>query len=130
VAEYTAALTGITGLRLLGDPEWGTSNFQSFWIEVLPDFPLGREGLLAHLAKDDISARRGIMAAHRQPAYAHRDTGLAPLPATEQLTDHTIILPVFHQLTEGEIDRVVDSIRRAAGLPARGAAVPVGGASE
>ena len=130
VAAYTAALSGITGLRLLGDPAWGTSNFQSFWIEVLPDFPLGREGLLAHLAKDEISARRGIMASHRQPAYANRDTGLAPLPVTEQLTDHTIILPVFHQLTDAELDRVVDSIRGAAGLPARGAAMPVTGASE
>ena len=130
VAAYTAALSGITGLRLLGDPAWGTSNFQSFWIEVLPDFPLGREGLLAHLAKDEISARRGIMASHRQPAYANRDTGLAPLPVTEQLTDHTIILPVFHQLTDAELDRVVDSIRGAAGLPARGAAMPVTEASE
>jgi dTDP-4-amino-4,6-dideoxygalactose transaminase len=130
VAAYTAALSGITGLRLLGDPEWGTSNFQSFWVEVLPDFPLGREGLLAHLAKDEISARRGIMASHRQPAYANRDTGLAPLPVTEQLTDHTIILPVFHQLTDAELGRVVDSIRGAAGLPERGAAIPVAGAPE
>jgi dTDP-4-amino-4,6-dideoxygalactose transaminase len=116
VAAYTAALGDVPGLRLLGDPEWGASNFQSFWIEVLPDFPVGREGLLAHLAKDDISARRGIMAAHRQPAYANRDTGTAPLPVTDRLTDHTLILPVFHQMTDGELTRVVESIRRSAGV--------------
>jgi dTDP-4-amino-4,6-dideoxygalactose transaminase len=116
VAAYTAALGDVPGLRLLGDPEWGVSNFQSFWIEVLPDFPVGREGLLAHLAKDDISARRGIMAAHRQPAYANRDTGTAPLPVTDRLTDHTLILPVFHQMTDGELTRVVESIRRSAGV--------------
>ncbi|WP_411701165.1 DegT/DnrJ/EryC1/StrS family aminotransferase [Conyzicola sp.] len=115
-AAYTAALGDVPGLRLVGDPEWGTSNFQSFWIEVLPDFPVGREGLLAHLAKDDISARRGIMAAHRQPAYAGRDTGSAPLPVTDLLTEHTLILPVFHQMTDGELTRVVESIRRAAGV--------------
>ena len=128
VAAYTAALADVAGLRLLTDPEWGTCNFQSFWIEVLPDFPVGREGLLAHLAKDDISARRGIMAAHRQPAYAHRDTGTAPLPVTDRLTEHTLILPVFHQMTDGELTRVVESIRRAAGLQARAGALSSGGA--
>jgi dTDP-4-amino-4,6-dideoxygalactose transaminase len=118
VAAYTAALDDVAGLRLVTDPEWGTSNFQSFWIEVLPEFAIDREALLAHLAKDDISARRGIMAAHRQPAYADRDTGNVPLPVTERLTDHTLILPVFHQMTDGELTRVVDSIRRAAAMQA------------
>ena len=126
VAAYTAALDDVPGLRLLTDPEWGTSNFQSFWIEVLPDFPVGREGLLAHLAKDDISARRGIMAAHRQPAYVGRDTGNAPLSVTDRLTEHTLILPVFHQMTDGELTRVVESIRRAAGLQARANALSGG----
>jgi len=113
VAEYSARLAGVAGLRPVVDPEWGTSNFQSFWIEVLPEFPLDREELIAHLAADDISARRGIMASHRQPAYEHRDTGGAPLPATERLTDNTVILPVFHQLTDDELGRVVASIVRA-----------------
>jgi len=127
-ATYTTALADVPGLRVVGDPEYGTSNFQSFWIEVLPDFPVGREGLLAHLAKDDISARRGIMAAHRQPAYAQRDTGTAPLPVTDRLTDHTLILPVFHQLTDGEQTRVIESIRRAAGVQAPAPVLSTGGA--
>ena len=61
-------------------------------------FPTDREGLLAVLAEHDISARRGIMAAHRQPAYADHRT--APLPVTERLTDRSLILPVFHQMTD------------------------------
>ena len=78
VAAYREALAGVAGLRFSEDPPYGTSNFQSFWFEVLPDFPLGREELLERLAGDGISARRGIMAAHRQPAYAgagHRQGG-------------------------------------------------------
>jgi dTDP-4-amino-4,6-dideoxygalactose transaminase len=113
VAEYTRELADIPGLRPVADPPWGTSNFQSFWLEVLPGFPAGRDGLLARLADDGISARRGIMAAHRQPAYADRDTGTAALPATERLTDNTLILPVFHQFTADEQRRVVDSVRGA-----------------
>lgn len=120
-ATYAEALSDLEGLRLVRDPVWGTSNFQSLWLEVSPDFRLTRDALLEHLANDEISARRGIMASHLQPAYQDRDTGSADLSVTELLTDHTVILPVFHQITAEEIDRVVDSVRRAAGarVPAR-----------
>jgi len=112
---YRKALSGVEGLRFSQDPLYGTSNFQSFWVEVLPDFGLGREELLERLALDGISARRGIMAAHRQPAYAGLNTGTADLSVTERLTDHTVILPVYHQLTLDEQSRVIDSILKAAG---------------
>ena len=111
VARYTEALTGVPGLRLCGDPEHGSSNFQSFWIEVLPGFGTSCERLLEHLAVQGISARRGIMASHRQPAYAGLDTGDAELAVTNRLTDNTLILPVYHQLTDGEQDRVIDAVR-------------------
>jgi dTDP-4-amino-4,6-dideoxygalactose transaminase len=113
-AEYAARIAGIPGLRIVADPEYGTSNFQSLWVEVGDDFPLTREQLLEALAAADVSARRGIMAAHRQPAYADRDTGSAALPVTEHLTDNTLILPVFHQLTEAELTQVVDALLGAA----------------
>jgi dTDP-4-amino-4,6-dideoxygalactose transaminase len=112
-AEYAHRIADIPGLRIVTDPEYGTSNFQSLWVEVGDDFPLSREQLLAALAAADVSARRGIMAAHRQPAYADRDTGSVPLPVTERLTDNTLILPVFHQLTEAELTQVVDTLHSA-----------------
>ncbi|MDR6436350.1 dTDP-4-amino-4,6-dideoxygalactose transaminase [Paenarthrobacter nicotinovorans] len=113
-ATYTNAFAGIEGLRLVGDPDYGTSNFQSCWLEVGPEFPVGRDGLMSVLAEDGISARRGIMAAHRQPAYAGKDTGAASLDATEWLTDHTLILPLYHQLSLHDQVRVIDSVLRAA----------------
>jgi dTDP-4-amino-4,6-dideoxygalactose transaminase len=118
-ATYAEALSDVEGVRLLSDPAWGTSNFQSLWLEVSPEFPLTREQLIEHLAADEISARRGIMASHRQKAYQGRDTGTADLSVTELLTDNTLILPVFHQMTASEIDQVVDSIREAAGMRVR-----------
>ncbi|WOH16878.1 DegT/DnrJ/EryC1/StrS family aminotransferase [Paenarthrobacter sp. GOM3] len=114
-ATYANAFAGVEGLRLVSDPEYGASNFQSCWLEVGPAFPLGRDALMTRLAEDGISARRGIMAAHRQPAYAGKDTGGAELPATEWLTDHTLILPVYHQLALHDQVRVIDSVLRAAG---------------
>ncbi|HZC71217.1 MAG TPA: DegT/DnrJ/EryC1/StrS family aminotransferase [Jatrophihabitans sp.] len=112
-ATYQRALSGVEGLRVVTDPPGAESNFQSFWIEVGPRFPIDREGLLAHLASRDISARRGIMAAHRQPAYKNHPTG--PLPVTERLTDNTLILPVYHQMTDDEQSRVVAAVCGAAG---------------
>jgi dTDP-4-amino-4,6-dideoxygalactose transaminase len=110
-ARYAAAVVDLPGLRLVEDPAWGTTNFQSCWLEVLPEHPMDREELMAHLAAAGISARRGIMAAHRQPAHAHREH--LPLPVTERLTDTTMILPMFHQMTDSEHTRVCDALGSA-----------------
>ncbi|KFF60161.1 glutamine--scyllo-inositol aminotransferase [Cryobacterium sp. MLB-32] len=106
-AGYAAALAEIPGLRAVADPTWGTTNFQSFWLEVGPEYALDREQLLERLAVADISARRGIMAAHRQPAYLGHDGGTATLTATEHLNDTTLILPIYHQLTKDDQKRVI-----------------------
>ncbi len=106
-ARYRAGLRGVTGLRTVADPDYGTGNVQSFWVEVQDGYPTDRDGLLTALAEAGISARRGIMAAHRQAPYRE----LAPegsLPVTEHLTDSTLILPLYHTLTEADQDRVID----------------------
>lgn len=109
-AVYAEAISQIKGLRAVADPSYGTANFQSFWVEVEPEYPLDREGLLAALGDAEVSGRRGIMAAHLEPAYAHV---VADLPITERLTDNTLILPVFHQMTDDEQARVIDVLRAA-----------------
>jgi dTDP-4-amino-4,6-dideoxygalactose transaminase len=113
-AAYVAGLAGLKGLRFVADPPYGTTNFQSFWVEVLPGFPVSRDVLLARLADAGIAARRGIMAAHRQPAYRWRDTGNAGLAHTERLTGRTLILPVFHELDAVSMNRVMNTIHAAA----------------
>jgi dTDP-4-amino-4,6-dideoxygalactose transaminase len=111
---YQAMLFDVPGLRTVRDPAWGESNFQSFWVELDRDFPLSRNELLSALAAEGVSARAGIMAAHRQPAYV--DHPRIDLPVTERLTDNTLILPLFHTMTESEQDAVTQAVRRAAGL--------------
>ena len=113
-SRYVAGLAGLRGLRFVADPPYGTTNFQSFWVEVLPGFPVSREELLGRLADAGISAKRGVMAAHRQPAYRWRDTGNARLQHTERLTDRTLILPIFHELDPVSMNRVMNTIHAAA----------------
>ncbi|MET0931941.1 MAG: DegT/DnrJ/EryC1/StrS family aminotransferase [Aeromicrobium sp.] len=105
---YAKYVDDIDGLRAVADPIWGTSNFQSFWIEVAAPYRLDRDGLLEHLADHDISARRGIMTSHRQPAHAHGPQ--VSLPVSEHLSDNTLILPLFHQMSVPEQARVIDAL--------------------
>ena len=63
------------------------------------------------LAAEGISARRGIMAAHLEPAYAGQPH--APLPVTERLTGASIILPLHHELTDADQVRIVDVLSAA-----------------
>ena len=104
---YTKQIDEIPGLRAVSDPPWGECNFQSFWVEVDPSFPLTRDELLSRLADADVSARRGIMSSHRQPPYAARSAP-GSLPVTEWLTDNTLILPLFHQMSESEQARMIE----------------------
>ncbi|MFJ3779394.1 DegT/DnrJ/EryC1/StrS family aminotransferase [Streptomyces sp. NPDC090075] len=111
-ARYDASLHDVPGLTPVRDPAHGTSNFQSYWVLLDEDFPVGRDELLAALSEAGVSARRGIMAAHLEPAYA--DHPRAPLPVTERLTRDSLILPLFHTMTEAQQDRVVTALREQA----------------
>jgi len=113
-ARYQRLLADIPGLVTVQDPAYGATNFQSFWVMLPDDFPVNRNDLLRMLADAGVSARRGIMAAHLEPAYAGRPC--PPLPVTERITAGSLILPLFHQLTEEEQDLVVSVIHTAAGL--------------
>jgi dTDP-4-amino-4,6-dideoxygalactose transaminase len=115
-ARYQELLAGVPGLKTAADPAYGTTNYQAFWVLLPPDFPMSRDDLLGALAREGISARRGIMAAHLEPVHA--DVEHVPLPATERLTRDSLILPLFHDLTERQQDRVVAAVRAAAGLRA------------
>jgi dTDP-4-amino-4,6-dideoxygalactose transaminase len=110
--RYQCLLSQISGLRTISDPSFGLTNFQSFWLALPADFPVARNDLLQMLADAGISSRRGIMAAHLEPAYANlvRDV---QLPVTERLSASTLIIPLFHQLTAAEQNRVVDVISAA-----------------
>jgi dTDP-4-amino-4,6-dideoxygalactose transaminase len=107
-ASYHTLLEGAPGVHPVRDPAYGQSNYQSFWVLLDPEFPGGRDGALTRLAAAGISARRGIMAAHLEPAY--QDVEHVPLPVTERLTRDSLILPLFHTMDARGQQRVVDAL--------------------
>jgi perosamine synthetase len=110
--RYTTALRKIGWLQPPHEPAGLRHNFQSYMARFAPDAPVGREELMQTLLDQGISTRRGIMASHREAPYADRDW--APrLPESERATAETIILPLFHQMTEQDHDYVIECIQEA-----------------
>jgi perosamine synthetase len=97
------------------DPEHGATNYQSFWVVLPEDVPVARDEVLARLAARGVSARRGIMAAHLEPAYS--DHPHVDLPVTEAFTRRSLILPLYHDMTDAEQHTVVDELTAALHLP-------------
>ncbi|WP_307795913.1 DegT/DnrJ/EryC1/StrS aminotransferase family protein [Amycolatopsis sp. 195334CR] len=108
-ARYHELLAEVPGVRPLRDPAYGKTNYQAFW--VLVDENVDRNGLLATLAEAGISARRGIMASHLELAYAGHPH--VPLPVTERLTRHSLILPLHHELTAEDQRHIVGTLAAA-----------------
>ncbi|NMO49591.1 DegT/DnrJ/EryC1/StrS family aminotransferase [Actinoplanes sp. TBRC 11911] len=108
-ARYHELLAGIDGLVPVRDPAHGQTNYQSFWVLLREEYPRGRDEVLAELARRGVSARRGIMASHLEPAYA--DVTPAALPVTERITRDSLILPLHHKLTEDDQDHIAGVLR-------------------
>jgi perosamine synthetase len=111
-ARYQRLLSDVDGLTAVVDPPHGRGNFQSFWVLLDERFGRGRDEVLAELATAGISARRGIMAAHLEPAYARSGPGAPVLPVTERLTRDSLILPLYHTLGASEQEHVVATLAK------------------
>jgi dTDP-4-amino-4,6-dideoxygalactose transaminase len=108
--RYQQLLSGVPGLLTADDPPYGETNYQSFWMLLPEEVAVGRDDLMRRFADAGISARRGIMAAHLEPVYADARPSL---PVTERLTRRSLILPLFHQMTQSQQDHVASVVTSA-----------------
>jgi dTDP-4-amino-4,6-dideoxygalactose transaminase len=73
---------------------------------------------MQQLLDERIATRRGAMNAHREGAYpAGTWRASGPLVRSEEAQETEIVLPLFHQLTDAEQDRVIDAVKRAVARP-------------
>ncbi len=111
-AAYAEYLRGIPGVIPSTEPAWARTNWQSYTVRLQP--PLDQRRIMQRLLDEGISTRRGVMNAHREPAYppgSWRAPG--PLTRGEQAQDAVIVLPLYHQMTDEDQQRVVAALRRA-----------------
>lgn len=98
--QYIEEFKDIDCVWLPIEKEGYKSNFQSFCILLKENSPISRNELMQKLLDKGISTRRGIMTAHQETAYIHRNENL---PISEELRDNSIIIPLFHNMTNKEI---------------------------
>jgi dTDP-4-amino-4,6-dideoxygalactose transaminase len=128
IAErYMELLSDLPGVRLPEEPSWAHSNWQSYCVR-LPE-ENDQRGVMQAMLDAGIATRRGIMCAHREPTYSKEpwSCGEGPgvcgcIPGTckrlaesERAQDHSIILPLFHQMTNTDQEKVVTALRKACG---------------
>jgi nucleotide sugar dehydrogenase len=121
--RYREILAAVPGIIPPEEPGWARSNWQSYCI-TLPD-ECDQRRVMQGLLDAGISSRRGVMCAHREPAYETEpwSCGAGPGPCgctprscrrlrqSEWAQDHTIVLPLFHQMTEAEQEAVVAALK-------------------
>ena len=108
-ARYNDLLGNLEGLILPFEPQWARSNWQSYCVR-LPD-RVEQKTVMQNLLDQGIATRRGIMCAHREAPYLG-DTRQHDLRQSELAQDHSILLPIYAQMTEQEITQVADALRR------------------
>jgi perosamine synthetase len=124
-ARYRTVLADVPGLGLPAEPGWARSTWQSFSVR-LPEDADQRQVMQAML-DEGIATRRGIMCAHREPAYPSGTWSCAGrirsrfctekvcrcLRHSEEAQDRTVILPLFPEMTFEQQDRVAESLQDA-----------------
>jgi perosamine synthetase len=105
--RYTAAIERIPALAPPYEPGYAERTWQSYAVTLSADAPVGRNELMRRLLLDGVPTRRGVMAIHREPAYAGSG---AELPQTDAASGRSLLLPIFPGLTEAQQDHVIDRL--------------------
>jgi dTDP-4-amino-4,6-dideoxygalactose transaminase len=111
-ARYGERLQGMAGVIPAAEPKWARTNWQSYTVRV--EAPLDQRRVMQRMLDDGIATRRGVMNVHLERSYPPGSWRAAgPLVQSEQAQRTAIVLPLYHQMTEDDQDRVVDSLRSA-----------------
>ena len=114
-ARYTAALSNQERLTTPQEPAWARSNWQSYCVGLHPS--LDQLSVMQQLLELGIATRRGVMCAHREPAWCGLGTWRCVGPAhralrrSEEATDHGIVIPLWPSMDDADQDRVVEALR-------------------
>jgi len=108
-AGYAELLADVEDLDLPLEPEWARSNWQSYCVR-LPE-RVDQKQVMQSLLDQRIATRRGIMCSHREPAYAN-EKQRHDLRQSEIAQDHSILLPIYAQMSEADLAQIAHALRR------------------
>jgi len=104
--KYLSAFAGLPGLRTLPKHAWS----EAIW-HIFPVFHAKRDELRSKLeARGVQSGVHYPTPVHLQPAYAHLGIAAGTLPESERAAATEISLPMFAELTDAQVDHVVEAV--------------------
>ena len=106
--KYYDGLKNIDCIRLPIENSDKISNFQSYSIYLKENCKIDRNALMQKLLNVGISSRRGIMTTHRETAYSTANYNLS---ISENLSDQSIIIPLFVPMKEQDLDYIVKTLK-------------------
>jgi len=112
-ARYGELLHRVDGVTAPVEPAWARSNWQSYCVRLADRFD--QRSVMQRLLDGGVATRRGVMCAHREPAYPQGSwrSGPGGLRASEDAQDRCVILPLSTEMTDAEQETVVETLRRA-----------------
>lgn len=89
-------------------PDWADSVYHLFVITTT-----NRDDLMSYLASKNISAGLHYpVPCHLQKAYSHLDYKRGAFPNAEYLAAHCLSLPMYAELTDEEVDYIIDVLNK------------------
>lgn len=114
--RYQELLAAAPGWTAPAEPAWARSNWQSYCVGLPPQ--CDQRAVMQSLLDAGVVTRRGIMCAHREPAYAHGAWRAgSSLSRSERAQDRSVLVPLFPDITSKQQEQVVRALS-AAGQPA------------
>jgi UDP-4-amino-4-deoxy-L-arabinose-oxoglutarate aminotransferase len=113
-ALYAAALADIDGIEPLGLPQWPISHSWHLYIVRVhsEQFGLDRNEFMAALKQQQIGTGLHFRAVHQQKYYREQAYGSIALVNTEWNSERICSLPLFPLMTNADVARVTDAIRK------------------
>lgn len=108
-ALYQQHLASAQWIGIPQEPSWARTNWQSYAVR-LPNH-VDQKAVMQAMLDAGISTRRGIMCAHREDGY--RTSRHAGLSNSEWCQDRTIVLPLYPQMTNADVELIVATLKKA-----------------
>jgi perosamine synthetase len=113
VARYDRELADIPGLRRPARPADGGHAWHLYVVQVLPEFGVSRDDLIAELAERGIECSVHFIPNHQQP-YLRKllkdEADPSRFPGAEEVSRRIVSLPLYPTLRDDQVDRVCQAI--------------------
>jgi len=113
-SRYAEGLDGIEGMLLPLEPSWAKTNWQSYCVRL--PARSDQRAVMQRMLDRGVSTRRAVMNAHREKAYGPSGEPCriaGSLVEGERIQDTGIVLPLFAEMSDDDVARVVCELRDA-----------------